>query len=297
MKIGLALRFALLGVESSVYADVAGRAEALGFESFWVADHLVLPGMLARDYPYGGTGRGPIDEEMAYLDPWITLTFLGAVTKHVRLGTNVFLLPLRNPFVTAKAVATADVISGGRTILGVGVGWLESEYEAVGETFSNRGRRCDELIEAIKALWTESTVDFSGEHYAFSNVKFAPKPVRKPHPPIYCGGNSPLALRRAATRCDGWLAPPDTSIEDFQRCVNTLADLRSAAGRDHLPFALTRSYFGRIEIDEIRATAAAGADRLIIMPWKQSSGLIPIEAVLEEFQRIADAGELTPPSP
>jgi probable F420-dependent oxidoreductase len=287
VKIGLVTRLPLLGNDSSAYAAVARKAEECGFDSLWMGDHIAFPAVLPETYPYSDTGRGPHAENMSFFDPWVALTFLASVTENVRLGTNVYILPLRDPFSTAKAVATADVISGGRMVLGIGVGWLDSEFAALGQNFKNRGRRCDELIDAIKALWTQETPEFHGEHYSFSGVKFEPKPLQKPHPPIYYGGNSPAALRRTAERCDGWLGAPG-SVEELARCLQELDELRRKAGRDHLPFEVSQAFVGRLGRDDILRRAELGVDRVTVLPWSTATGVIPLETALGEIERLAD---------
>jgi probable F420-dependent oxidoreductase len=287
MKIGLSLhRLHRFGFDPSAYVAIARRAEQLGFESLWVGDHLAFPETLPLTYPYTLDGRGPQEAGMPWLDPWITLTYLAAATERLRLGTDIYILPLRSPFVTAKAVSTLDILSKGRVTLGVGVGWCEPEFEAVGQDFHNRGRRCDELIDAIRALWTQDVVTFRGAHYAFDAVKFEPKPVQKPTPPIHYGGNSPVALRRIAERCDGWICAPE-SFETVQGCMTTLGELRKKAGRAHLPFEVTKSFVWPVSPDEIRRHQDIGVERFIMSPWRGPSGAIPLDQALDEMDQMA----------
>ncbi len=192
-------------------ADVAVRAEALGFESVWVAEHLVFPAEIKSRYPYAKEGVPPINPATPLLDPLMVLMQVAARTQRIRLGTNVYILPLRHPIAVARMVTTLDVLSGGRVSFGVGLGWLEEEFTAVGIDFATRAGRGREAIRALRALWTEKVVAFHGKYVAFEAVCFEPKPVQRPHPPILVGGESEAALRRAAALGDGWYGVGHTS--------------------------------------------------------------------------------------
>jgi probable F420-dependent oxidoreductase len=288
MKVGLSIhRLHLFGYDPAAYTAIARQAEALGFDSLWIGDHLTFPTELPPTYPYSADGRGPHEPALPWLDPLITLTYLAAATERLRLATDVYILPLRNPFVTAKAVATLDILSRGRVTLGVGVGWLEPEYAAVGMDFHNRGRRCDELVDALKALWTQDTITFRGRHYAFGPVKFEPKPVQKPHPPIHYGGISTAALRRAAERCDGWIGVPQP-WEDLAASLKQLRALRRRAGRDHLPFEVTSGLAAPLTIDNLRRAEDLGVDRVSLPLWMDPTGHVPLDRALAELERFAD---------
>ena len=180
---------------------LATRAEGLGFDHIWISDHIVLPTSVQSKYPYDPDGVAPFtaNPSMAYWDPLATLAFLAACTNRVKLGTHVLVLPYRDPIVTAKTIATIDCISSGRVILGVGVGWMEEEFQALGlDTYADRGAVSDEYIAIFKELWTKDDPEFSGRYTQFSGIKFYPKPVQKPHVPIWVGGHTRAAMRRAA---------------------------------------------------------------------------------------------------
>ncbi len=179
------------------------RGEALGFSSVMIADHLVFPVTIKSKYPYTVTGVFPGQGDV--LDQLSLMAFVAAKTTRLRLVTSVMIVPYRNPVLTAKALATIDVLSKGRVTLGVGVGWMREEFEALGTPdFDRRGAVTDEYLRIFKTLWTESPASFSGRFYRFGPLTCSPHPVQKPHPPIWVGGHSKAALRRAARLGDGW---------------------------------------------------------------------------------------------
>lgn len=250
-------------------AAVAARAEALGFESVWVAEHLVFPVAIRSRYPYAAEGVPPVNPATPLLDPLLVLMQVAARTERIRLGTNVYILPLRHPIAVARMVATLDVLSGGRVSFGVGLGWLEEEFAAVGIEFATRGARTRESIRALRALWTEEAPSFDGRHVSFPPVRFEPKPVQRPHPPILVGGESEAALRRAAVLGDGWYGvghTPDTAAAQVRR----LQALRAEAGRDAMPFDCTVSHKGALTADDVRRYAGAGVTRVVSLPWRRA---------------------------
>ena len=218
---------------------VAQKAEELGFDSAFVGDHVVIPDSFVSDYPYSATGEFTGMASGEWLDQLVTLTYVGAVTERIRLGSGVLILPHRNPVVTAKMLATMDVLSKGRLIVGVGVGWLREEFEALGlPPFSERGAVGNEYLLVFKELWTEENPRFEGEYCNFANIRFKPKPAQKPHPPIWVGGESGPALRRAATLGDAWHPIgsnprfPLVTAEQMGRAVARLRRYAERAGRD-----------------------------------------------------------------
>ena len=226
---------------------LAQRAESLGFDSVWVSDHIILPRKVDSFYPYAADGVATFRPDEDYYDPLATLNFLAGCTQKIRLGTHVLILPYRNPVVTAKMLSTLDVLSGGRVILGAGVGWMEEEFQALGlDTYKERGAVTDEYLQLYKELWTKESPSFQGKYYQISNTGFEPKPVQKPHPPIWVGGHTAPAIRRAAKYGDGWmpigLRPP--AILDPEELGGKIARLRKLtveAGRPEDAVALTFS--------------------------------------------------------
>jgi probable F420-dependent oxidoreductase len=251
-------------------ADVAVRAEALGFESVWVAEHLVFPAEIKSRYPYAAEGIPPINPATPLLDPLLVLMQVAARTQRIRLGTNVYILPLRHPIAVARMVATLDVLSGGRVSFGVGLGWLEEEFTAVGIDFATRAGRGREAIRVLRALWTEEVVSFSGRYVSFEPVRFEPKPVQRPHPPILVGGESEAALRRAAALGDGWYGVGHTP-ESAAVQVRRLRELLSEQGRAAVPFDFTVSIGGgELTADAVRRYADAGVTRVVSLPWRRA---------------------------
>ena len=179
------------------------RAEALGFSSVMIADHVVFPVAINSKYPYTVTGAFPGQGDA--LEQLSLMAFIAGKTRTLRLVSSVMIVPHRNPVVTAKMLATIDVLSHGRVTVGVGVGWLREEFQALGAPdFDRRGAVSDEYIRIMKTLWTECPASFTGQFYRFEAVQCLPAPVQKPHPPIWVGGHSPAALRRVARLGDGW---------------------------------------------------------------------------------------------
>jgi probable F420-dependent oxidoreductase len=184
------------------------RAEALGFDSVWVSDQVVIPSELEPSFPYGGAGQYDIAANQNFFESLTVLTYLAGRTRRVRLGTSVLVLPYRQPLIVAKQWATLDALSGGRTILGVGAGFMREQFEALGmDTFDRRGAATDEAIRILRAAWAPGAeVSFAGDVYHFGPVRFLPKPARAGGPPIWVGGIGRRAIRRAAELGDGWHA-------------------------------------------------------------------------------------------
>jgi len=206
----------------------AQEAEKRQIASLWVSDHVVIPHDSAG-YP---GGRFPHPPERPYLEPVVALTAAAVSTTRARLGASVFILGHRHPVVMAKMLSSIDALSNGRLIVGVGVGWWRQELEILGVPFERRGKHADEILRAYKALWTSEHPTFEGEFFKFRDIGFAPRPVQKPHPPIWIGGASPAAYRRVVALGDGWHASP-RSVKQFQ---DGLAGLRAAADAARRPW-------------------------------------------------------------
>jgi probable F420-dependent oxidoreductase len=208
---------------------VAQRAEDLGYDHVWVSDHIILPKKVDSFYPYAADGVATFKPDEPYYEPLAALNFIAGCTQRIRLGTHVLIIPYRNPVLTAKILSTLDVLSGGRLILGAGVGWMEEEFKAMGlDTYKERGAVTDEYLQIYKELWTKEDASFDGKYYQISDTGFEPKPVQKPHPPIWIGGHSGPAVRRAAKYGDGWmpigLRPP--AILEPEELAGKIARLR-----------------------------------------------------------------------
>jgi len=239
---------------------VAEGAEARGIGTIWVGEHVVLFEEYESRYPYAEDGRIPAPPGTGLLEPMLTLTYLAARTSTVRLGTAMLLLPQRNPVYVAKEVATLDWLSGGRVDLGIGVGWLKEEFDALGVPWERRGRRTDEYLEVLRTLWVDNPSAYHGETYDLPACEMYPKPVQAPHPPIHVGGETPAALRRAARLGQGW----HTFNRSPGELATGLAELDvhlEEAGRSRADLRITVCpYFQQLTPDEVERYAEAGAD-------------------------------------
>ena len=238
MKFGIAVPNFGLYANREQILEISGLAEELRYDSLWVSDHVVIP---VPHKVFGDT----------FHDPLVTLAYIAAVTDKLELGTSVMVLPYRNPLVLGKMVSTLDTLSRGRVILGVGTGWIEGEFEALGVNFKERGKVTDEYIEILKELWTSENPEYNGKYLEFSNIKFLPKPERKPHPPIWVGGESAGAMKRAVKYGDGW-HPVGLTPEAFREKAEYLKSLLPADKKDDFVLSLRRN----IEINDGREFSA-----------------------------------------
>lgn len=261
MKFGLIPGYYAAPVATADYAaGLARAAEEFGFESIWPVEHVVMPEEYASKYPYSPDGRMPIPDSPVP-DPIIWNTWAAANTKTLRVGTAMVILPQHNPLVYAKALASLDQLSGGRVILGAGVGWLKEEAVAVGTDFHNRGKRTDEYIEAMKVLWRDRIASYHGEHVSFENVKCNPQPVQPGGVPIHIGGHSKAAARRAGRLGDGFL-PLGGSLDQLGDLWKIVEATAKENGRDASAIELT--YSGMADYDSAAAIHQTGAQRMLI---------------------------------
>jgi probable F420-dependent oxidoreductase len=219
--------------EPEQLVDVARFAEEAGFHGVLLSDHLFFPGRLASRYPYSDDGKPGFDGRTPFPDPWATISAMAAVTTRLHFATMVYILPLRHPVEVAKTVGTAQVLSGGRVALGVGAGWIREEFEALGVDFATRGRRLDEMLEVMRALWSGEMVEHRGEHFDLGPMQMSPAPAAPV--PVFVGGVSKVALRRAARLGEGWIGTGQ-SPDDVPGLLGQLHELRRAAGREADPF-------------------------------------------------------------
>lgn len=243
------------------------EADRGGFESAWMPEHLILPVALSGS-PFDGAEHPPIPADVPVFDPFAYLAYLAAVTSTIRLGTFVYNIGLRHPFVTARGAATVDVLSAGRLNLGIGASWLRAEWDATGLDFDSRGARIDEIIDICHRLWSEPVVEHHGRFFDFGPVMFEPKPVQLGGPALHVGGDGPAALRRAARIGTGWV-PMNHHPERLPASMARLAALADEAGRT-TPVEVTLAVDIRSPAD-VEPYERAGVDRIIVRPWRRSA--------------------------
>jgi len=237
---------------------VAERAEALGYDTVWFSDHIVIPTEVKSFYPYDPSGKMPFNPSEPYWEPLTVIGYVAGRTSRLRLGTSVLILPYRNPIVTAKMLATLDVLSNGRITLGAGVGWMEEEFKAIGlDTYARRGAYSDECIRIFRELWTKDNPSFQGEFHQFSNIRCEPRPVQPGGLPIWIGGHTPQAIRRVARLGDGWQPlvqrpPADLPPAEMQEKIAQLRAFAQQAGRD--PRRITLAMGSSIQFTDGAAT-------------------------------------------
>lgn len=264
MKLGLMFANSGPFANPQLMAHLAQAAERFGFESIWTVEHVVIPQNYQSPYPYSPSGKIPGSEDVPIPDPLLPLAYAAAITKTLRLGTGVMILPQRHPLYVAKEVATLDVLSNGRVILGIGSGWLKEEFDSLGLDFHQRGARTDEAINSLRALWSpEAASSFHGKHFSFGPVKCFPKPVQKGGVPIVVGGHSPAAAKRAGRYGNGFfpaIAEPDKLKELFAM----MSAEAKKAGRD--PKEIELSCMGRAKVDALKALQDIGVERVVVPP-------------------------------
>ena len=262
MKFGIPLG----GVHPGLWRDLTVQAGELGYESVWLPEHLVLPAEMSGS-PHHGDSHPPIPSQTPMYDAIAYLSYLAGQTSTIRMGTSVYNIGLRHPFVSGRAATTLDIVSNGRFDFGIGASWLREEWDASGLDFSTRGARVDEALEVCRALWTEPTVEHHGRFYDFDAVAFEPKPVQSGGPTIHVGGDGLPALRRVACFGSGWI-PMNHTLDQIPGSVQKLSALWAEHGRDGKPEVTTSAPADSPE--DIQRAADAGIDRMIVMPWRRT---------------------------
>jgi probable F420-dependent oxidoreductase len=255
---------AMLGADPRDFAAIAQAAERAGFDSIALSDHVFYPERLESKYPYTPDGKPQFRPEEAWPDPWVAVGAMAAVTSTLRLMTNVYVLPARNPFVVAKAVGTAAVLSDDRVVLGIGAGWMREEFQQMEQPFAKRGARMEEMVGVLRTLWSGGMVEHHGEFYDFDRLQMSPAPARPV--PVYVGGTSELALQRAARLGDGWIGMYH-SIEELAEINAIIQAERRAAGREDVPFDLVASPPVIPDPDTVAALEAAGVTTILTSAW------------------------------
>jgi probable F420-dependent oxidoreductase len=277
------MKFGIYGINVGPCADpenasrVARAAEEAGYDSVWTGEHVVLPDPQVPP--------SPAPPQVPLLDPAVSLTHVAACTERIRLATGIIILPQRNPLVLAKELASLDVLSGGRLIFGIGAGYLEPEFEALGVSFDDRGPRTDEYIEVIRSLWTQTKPEFEGRFASFRGIDAQPRPIQRPHPPIVSGGNSTRALRRAVRAANGWYGfalDPDATrrcLEDLRR---TAEEVERPAELGELEITVTPP--GALDRDAVARYRDLGVHRLVALVLQLTG-----DEMLDALRRTADA--------
>ena len=262
-------------------AFMAKKAEDLGFESIWYAEHAAVP--VHSDSPFPATGGEIPWTYSHFTDPYIALARASGATSKIMLGTGITLVPERNPLLLAKEIASLDRFSGGRFLFGIGTGWLKEETEMMGGDFEHRWTQTREAIEVMKELWTKEEAEYHGRYFDFPLVRSYPKPAQKPYPPIILGGMAKNVLRRVVTHADGWLPNrvTPTEVEESRKKLDAMA---AEAGRD--PKSITISVYGQLpERDIVHSLLNAGADRVVVRPEHVETE----KEMGEQLERMAEA--------
>ena len=267
--------------------SVAETAERVGFEAVWISEHLIAPVGSSTPHPRAGTASGVVPPTMQLLDPWVALGYMAARTSRIRLGTSIYVATLRHPIATARLIGTAQVLSGGRIIAGLGVGWLADEFAAVRADFGGRGAVMDEILDVLRALWGGGPVTHRGKAFGFGPVDFGPPP---PRIPIVLGGSSPAALRRAARRADGWILTGKSSLEELERIRHDVDTMRHEFGRSDQEF----TYYVSLpepterEVDRYRD---AGFNDVVVNAyahWRSVGAELDLPARIEAIEAMAN---------
>ncbi len=240
---------------------MAKLAEETGFDSLWAADHVFIPAGHGSPYPYSPDGNMPWRDTVSLPDPIVWLSYLAAVTEHIKLVTGVLVLSQRNPLITAKQAATLDNLSGGRLMLGVGVGWLREECEALGAPFDERGARLDEYIDIMREAWKGGETTFNGKFVQINKAIFRPTPARDTGIPIVIGGHSKQAARRAGRKGDGFF-PAKITLDEIKPLIAIMKESAAEAGRDPAEIEVTAG--GALDLDGVKAFSDAGVSRILL---------------------------------
>jgi probable F420-dependent oxidoreductase len=287
MEIGF---LAAMTAQGGDITAIARATEDAGFESLWIPEHPVIPVGFKTPMP---VGEGQLPEHYGrWADPFIGLTAAAVVTKRIKLGTGICLIPEREPLLTAKLIASLDLLSDGRLLLGIGAGWLREETEAMGANFGTRWKRTRESIEAMKLLWTKGTASYNGELVRFPELRCEPRPVQSGGPPVILGAHGPKALERVARSYDGWM-PLLPSPDELARAMPTLRKLLKERGRDERSVQispLVDPLENGPSRDELKAWRDAGADRIVLLSQKTVAATADGKALelIKRFTRVVE---------
>ena len=264
MKFGLSFANAGPFATPDAMAHLARTAEANGIESVWSVEHVVIPAGYQSTYPYDPSGRIPAPENVDIPDPLLSLAYVAAVTERIRVATGILILPQRHPIYVAKEAATLDVLSKGRAILGIGVGWLEEEFDALGIPFETRAARTSEAVRAIRALWKTEPEPFEGAFFRWPTLHSNPKPVQPGGVPIVVGGHTPIAAKRAARYGDGFF-PGRGDAKTLKPLIDTMRAECERLGRDPGEVEITGANYA-VDLDAVKTYQDLGISRIVTMP-------------------------------
>lgn len=264
MKFGLMFANAGPFASPEMLTHLATTAERVGVESIWSVEHVVIPVGYQSTYPYDPSGKIPFPNNVPIPDPLLPLAYAAAVTKKLRLGTGILILPQRHPLYVAKEVATLDLLSGGRALFGIGIGWLEEEFDALGVPFAERAARTAESVRAIRSLWKDDPEPFAGRFYRWGKLESNPKPVQKPGVPIFVGGHTEMSARRAARYGDGFF-PATNDDEKLAWLLGVMREECKKLGRDPASIEVTS---GRAapDVESVKRLADLGVSRYVAWP-------------------------------
>lgn len=264
------MKFGIVPINLSEFTDpqvlipFVQKAERLGYESVWTAEHVIIPKHYDSVYPYNPSGKVPFRPDAAIIDPLVALTFIAAATSQLRLGTGVNILPQTNPLYLAKWASSIDHLSQGRLMLGLGIGWLQEEFAAIGVPFAQRGKRSDEYLAALKAVWTGQEIDFQGEFVRWQGFQMRPAPAQAGGVPLVIGGVSAPAIRRTVRHGNGWYVI-GKDLDEYRAHMRALDDECRRQGRNRAELEITAYWdYYRQGADSLSAYQELGVDRLLI---------------------------------
>jgi probable F420-dependent oxidoreductase len=282
------MKFVLSTSFSSVahLTRLAPAADTHGWHAMSFSDHVVNPQRITTPYPYTADGSRRWPPYTDWPDPWVMIGALATITEKLRFTNNIFVLPMRNPFLVAKAISTAAIVSNNRVTPAIGVGWSGDEFALMNADFKTRGKRTDEMLEILRLLWTGQMVQYAGEHYQFENLEMNPAPTESI--PIWIGGISEPAMRRAARLGDGWVTDLQTSA-DIIECIERIKTWRKEYGRDHLPFDVMATPSDAWTVEGYTRLADAGVTHILTMPWPFYHGETDdLDKKIDSVKRYAD---------
>jgi probable F420-dependent oxidoreductase len=277
---------ALFGLTTEQYAELAVHSEQAGIEGIWLSDHLLTPATFAAKYPYSDTKHPGYGTETVLNDSWVAIAYMSALTTRLKFGTGVFILPLRSPFVTALALATASRFSGERILFGVGTGWMREEFDAAGEDFDSRGARFEECLDVIAALLTGDEVEYHGRYFDFAPISIGGPPITTL--PVIFGGVTDVALRRTVRRGDGWYGPV-CSLEETRATTDALDRRRSDSPLADRPLVHHPRLVGPATYETLERYREAGYQRVVVSGGALLKGLDSAAARADAIDAVMDA--------